>query len=70
VTGPVGTAVSRCRAALIAFGDLVRAVRPDQWNRPSPCPDRTARDVLDHVVSGQEVLLSVVQDNAEAGRPG
>ncbi|MER6902047.1 maleylpyruvate isomerase N-terminal domain-containing protein, partial [Amycolatopsis sp. NPDC000740] len=32
------------------FGGLVRAVEPDQWRLPTPCPDFTALGVVEHVV--------------------
>lgn len=37
------------RSGLDFFSSLVRDVRPDQWQEPSPCAGWTAKDVLGHV---------------------
>jgi uncharacterized protein (TIGR03086 family) len=38
--------------ALQATGRIVAGVRPDQWERPTPCPDWTAHQLLNHIVAG------------------
>lgn len=38
--------------ALYAFDAAAARVAPDQWDRPSPCAEWTAREVLGHVTWG------------------
>lgn len=38
------------RRASARFGDHVRAVRPDQWDAPTPCSEWTVRDLVNHLV--------------------
>jgi len=33
------------------FGEVVDAVRPDQWDDPTPVPEWRARDVIDHLIA-------------------
>ncbi len=44
------------RRACYRFGDVVGQVGT-RWDGPSPCPDWTARGVLEHVIGFHEVLL-------------
>ena len=43
------TPLDTYRAGLTLFTTVVDGVEPDGWDRPSPCADWTARDVLGHV---------------------
>ncbi|SRR5581483_2952642 len=36
------------------FAGVLANVKPDQLENPTPCPDWTVRDVLDHVVGGNQ----------------
>ena len=47
----------RYRRRADAFERLVAAVRPDQWENPSPCAAWTARDVVGHIVDMHGVML-------------
>ena len=42
------------------FGARVEAAPDDAWNNPSPCPDWTARDVVNHIVGGQRSIVGAV----------
>jgi len=43
-----------------AFTAKVAAVPDDRWSSPSPCDDWTARDIVGHVVSTQDMFLGFV----------
>lgn len=43
--------VTAHRRASARFGELVRAVEPDQWELPTPCADWSVRDLVNHVVA-------------------
>jgi uncharacterized protein (TIGR03086 family) len=47
----------RYRARADAFERKVAAVRPDQWDNPSPCTAWTARDVVGHIVEMHGVIF-------------
>jgi uncharacterized protein (TIGR03086 family) len=47
----------RYRLRADAFERKVAAVRPDQWDSPSPCVAWTARDVVGHIVDMHEVMF-------------
>jgi uncharacterized protein (TIGR03086 family) len=42
------------------FAETVSRVSGDDWDRSSPCPDWTARDVVAHVVQTQGMFLGFV----------
>lgn len=44
-----------------AFEQTVASVGPDDWDRPSPCPEWTARDVVKHVVDVHGMMLKPLQ---------
>lgn len=41
-----------------AFEAKIMAVRPDQWNNPSPCAQWTAKDVVQHIVDMHGAMLN------------
>lgn len=47
----------RYRRRADAFERKVAAVRPDQWDSPSPCEQWTARDVVRHIIDMHGVIL-------------
>ena len=53
---PDDGAIYRHRRACYGFGAVVEQVG-ERWERPSPCPEWDARDVLEHVIGFHEVLL-------------
>lgn len=54
------TTADRYRRLAAAFADVIEAVPRDAWDRQSPCPDWTARAVVDHVVGTQGMFLGLV----------
>lgn len=44
-----------------ALGDLVRGVRPDQLDNPTPCAKFRVRDLLGHVVGGLTSSVSALR---------
>ena len=41
-------------------GDLVRRVAPEQWAAPTPCEGWNVRQLVDHVVAGQQLFARVL----------
>ncbi|MFE9576603.1 TIGR03086 family metal-binding protein [Nocardia sp. NPDC006044] len=54
-------AADRFRATSEGFLARLTAVRPDQWDNPTPCPDWTVRDVAVHVINEQRRTLAQVR---------
>jgi uncharacterized protein (TIGR03086 family) len=50
----------RYRRLSDAFAAKIAAVPANQWSAPSPCPDWTARDVVQHVIDTQGLFLGFV----------
>src|SRR3954447_4399307 len=49
--------VDRYTALADQFGARVEAAPDDAWSKPSPCPEWTARDVVEHVTDIQRRLV-------------
>lgn len=65
--------IDRYRRALEQFDETVAALPADAWDRPSACEEWTARDVLAHVIWGQELVLAWLTGGevpSTAGAPG
>ncbi|MEU3301648.1 TIGR03086 family metal-binding protein [Streptomyces sp. NPDC006678] len=45
--------LDRHAEALALFTDRVHAVRPEQWDAPTPCAEWSVRDLVNHVASEQ-----------------
>ena len=56
-----GASVEVLVRACEAVGDLISRVGPDQWNAPTPGSDWNVRDVVNHVVEGNQVFVAVVE---------
>jgi len=50
----------RYRRLSDAFAAKITAVPADKWSAPTPCPDWTARDVVQHVIDTQGMFLGFV----------
>jgi uncharacterized protein (TIGR03086 family) len=48
------------------FGRRLRAVGPDDWDRPTPCEDWTVRDLVVHVLVGARASAVLVQGGSRA----
>ena len=47
--------------ALEAAGRLVADVKPDQWELPTPCTEWNVRQLVDHLVLGQQLFARVLR---------
>src|SRR4051812_39096099 len=50
-----------------AFLAKVAAVPEDAWDAPTPCPDWTATDLVQHVVESQGMFLGFIGEDAPEG---
>ena len=41
-------------------GQLVTAVRPEQWDNPTPCPGWDVRNLVRHLINGQYVFAAIL----------
>jgi uncharacterized protein (TIGR03086 family) len=46
--------------ALDGAGRLVAAVRPEQWDAPTPCTDWSVRQLVNHLVGGNRLVIRVL----------
>ena len=46
-----------------AVADLVDRITPDQWAAPTPCTEWSVRDVVDHLVGMNLVLVALLNGN-------
>lgn len=53
----MGEIANRYRRRADAFDRKVAAVRPGQWDNPSPCEKWTARDVVRHIIDMHGVIM-------------
>jgi uncharacterized protein (TIGR03086 family) len=58
------------RRAQDDFEAVLAAVRPDQWDAPSECPEWTVRDVAGHAIWGQRQLRAWATGTDYADRRG
>ncbi len=54
--------VAQLAEAVAVVAPIVAAVRPDQLDLPSPCTEWTVRQVIAHLVSGNEGLTAVLEE--------
>ena len=47
--------------ALELAGRLVAGVKPDQWESPTPCTEWNVRQLVDHLVSGHQLVARVLR---------
>lgn len=56
--------ISALAAVLDAAGDLVAAVRPEQWSGPTPCPEWNVRELVNHMVIGNRLFTGILRGEA------
>jgi uncharacterized protein (TIGR03086 family) len=54
------SALDHYRHALVGVDDVVARVGSDRWDSLSPCPPWTARDVLGHLIDGQQQIAALL----------
>lgn len=52
------------RCAVVEFDRRVDLVSGWQWDRPTPCPDWTVRDLVQHVIDGNRLAVALLQGAA------
>jgi uncharacterized protein (TIGR03086 family) len=53
-------------AAAEVTGQVIDAVSDDQWGLPTPCDDWTVRDLVEHVVAGNDGFTAALHGQATA----
>ena len=52
--------VGELREALDLTGGLVSGVQPEQWSLPTPCTEWDVRQLVDHLVAGNQLFARVL----------
>ncbi|MEU1784712.1 TIGR03086 family metal-binding protein [Streptomyces sparsogenes] len=68
--GPYDPLLARHREALDLFTERVHAVRPDQWDDPTPCTGWTVRDLVNHLAVEQMWVPPLVRDGRTIAEQG
>lgn len=66
--GPSADPVDQLARALRASEALVATVDGPQWTLPTPCPDWTVRDLVNHLVFGMEVFTGALGTGSTPSR--
>lgn len=66
----VATLLSRHSEALALFSERVHAVRPDQWDDPTPCTDWSVRDLVNHLTAEQLWVPDLVTEGSTIAEVG
>lgn len=56
--------LARHAEALALFTERVHAVRPDQWDDPTPCTEWSVRDLVNHLTAEQLWVPALVTDGS------
>lgn len=62
--------LARHGEALDLFTVRVHAVRPDQWDAPTPCTEWSVRALVNHLAVEQMWVPALLREGASAGGPG
>ena len=63
------TGIDRFFRSLDLFDDVVDRVAPDRWAAPSPCPGWSAAAVVGHVVTGLEMIETMLEQGTAVAPP-
>jgi len=55
--------------AFHAVGDVIAGVRADQWSAPTPCPDWSVRQLVEHLIGMNRVFAALLADAPAPRRP-
>lgn len=58
-----GSPVEQLTRSLEGMGRLVEGVRDEQWDHPTPCTEWTVRDLVHHVVAGNQLFADVANSD-------
>ncbi len=61
--------VDQLASAFDATGQILVAVRDEQWSAPTPCPEWTVRDLVSHMVTSNYAFVRILS-GAPAQAPG
>ncbi|WKX73251.1 TIGR03086 family metal-binding protein [Streptomyces sp. XD-27] len=62
--------LTRHGEALDLFTDRVHAIRPDQWDAPTPCTEWSVRDLVNHLTAEQLWVPPLVRDGSTIEEQG
>ncbi|WP_030832543.1 TIGR03086 family metal-binding protein [Streptomyces hygroscopicus] len=62
--------LTRHGEALDLFTERVHAIRPDQWDDPTPCAEWTVRDLVNHLAVEQMWVPPLVREGANMADQG
>lgn len=67
---PRNPLLARHAEALDLFTERVHAIRPDQWDDPTPCTEWTVRDLVNHLAVEQMWVPPLVRDGGTTAEQG
>lgn len=70
MTSDAGPSLEDLSCAISAVGDLIDAVRIDQWSAPTPCTEWTVRILVNHLVGMNLVFAALLSGAASPVRGG
>lgn len=63
------SAVEQLAGALDAAGQLIEGVRDDQWIKPTPCVAWSVRELVDHLITGNQLFARVLSGDSPSMIP-
>ena len=61
--------VESLRTSLDDTGRLITGVRAEQWNHPTPCTEWSVRDLVNHLITGNELFARVLLGESAGAVP-
>jgi uncharacterized protein (TIGR03086 family) len=56
------TGVEQLGRTLVAVGDLIAEIQPEQWSAPTPCADWPVHRLVDHLIGMNRVFVALLAD--------